>query len=1088
MKNFLHIVRLAICTLIVFTGSNSKSVAQNWDQIIKANASDRNIKPASTRGTDEFGYDISISGDYAAVGAPSEEADANGQNAISKAGAVYILHLTNGKWKQVKKISPSVRGVYYQFGFSVAISGENVIVGVPREKNLIPGTSDFDKSGAAYIFSKDEGGEDNWGEVKRLMASVPALYNDFGTSVSISGDYAVVGDHYESTNGTGVNKTDAAGAAYVFKKSQGGAKNWGQIKKIVASDRAYNDRFGSSVAISGDNIVVGAPFDDALNASSEIVENAGSAYVFSKNQGGADNWGQVKKLALASPLEFTFVGGKVAISGDDVVIGYTTDPGHYDFPEAVYIYSKNKGGSNNWGLSKTLASPTPGKVLQFGASIAISSDYIIVGAMNESLDGTTDIGNSYAGSAFIFKKTKGGNDNWGQVKKLTPANREGRELYGYSVAIDGGLALVGSWQEQDDENEMNEINYAGATFLYQMDKGGADNWGFVKKSVTEELTPEDQFGYSVSISGNYAVVGSPNDDEGRYWQNSALDAGAAYVFYNDAGAWKHVTKLTPATRWAHDNFGASVSINGKYIIVGAPQGNLNTSESNYLENSGAAYIFYLEQGEHNWQQIRKLSASNRHAGDLFGQSVSMGENMAVVGAPGTDGGVGSHNYGSAYVFAKDLGSVNNWGEMQELTATERIDNAEFGRSVSISGNHVIAGANGDAYNYRGTITPTAGTAYIFQNGFNGVRNWSLVKQIHATTPTNGDQFGYSVSISGAYAIVGAFGESQNVTDTDYISKSGSAYIFKKDQGGADNWGEVKKITAVSRYADDNFGFAVSITGQYAIVGAPGADLNIIEETPVANAGASYIFRRDQSGTDNWGIVQKIAPVTRRSGNQFGLSVAMGDMYALVGTPFDDKDAIEQNTLEDAGSMYIFHTTSAPLPVKLAAFTVDKIENSSLLKWETTSETNSDHFEIEKSTDTKTWKKIGEVTAGAESTGLLTYSFTDNEPAGGNNFYRLKMVDQDGTFAYSRIRSVSFENSKSIGVYPNPVVDRLYVNADQLNKVESIRIINAFGQIVSNTFKITDEGLTLGNITNGIYIIQIKKTDGKMQAEKVVVAR
>jgi hypothetical protein len=1089
MKDFFHLAHKAILIVIILLTTRFYSQAQNWDQIIKANAADRNDKPTSVRGEDEFGYAIAVSGDYAVIGALGEDEDAGGGNTLSSSGAAYILHKINGKWKQIRKISPSVRDVYYHFGWSVSISGDYAIVSANMEELTGSGGEKLPQAGAAYIFKKNQGGEDNWGEIKRITASKPEFYDNFGSSVSISGEYVVVGAYLASKNASEAVEISSAGGAYVFKKNQGGTDNWGQIKKLVASDRAENDQFGTAVAISGENIIVGSPFDDLTGPGNTVVKDAGSAYIFAKNQGGSDNWGQVKKIIMPNLTKETHWGGSVSIDGDLTLIGYTDYSGVYTYPEAAYIFDKNTGGANNWGLVKELVASQPFDGDEFGFSVSIKGDYAIVGARVEKEDANDQNTIKAAGSAYIFKRNQGGANNWGRVKKITASDRAYGALFGHAVAIDGETALASAWQEKLDDKGNNSFDYAGAVYIFDLNQGGAGNWGFVKKSVIGEITPEDNFGYSVAISGNYAVVGSPYEDEDRYGRYSLPDAGAAYIFFNNSGTWVQVRKLSPTTRAPQDHFGASVAINGQYIIVGAPQNDTDMIEEGYLENAGAAYIFFINQGEEgNWGQVKKVVASNRHANDFFGQSVAMSANVAAVGSPNTDGESGNNNYGSAYVYAKDLGGADNWGQTQELVADVRIGDANFGESVSVDGHELIIGAPGDAYNFRGQFTLATGAAYVFKKYDLQKANWTMLQKIYASTPAYNDRFGHSVSMSNGYAIVGAYNKSQNSSNSNYISDAGAAYIYKRDQGGADNWGLVKMITATTRWENDHFGKSVSISGQFAIVGAPMSDLNIIEEGYSENAGATYIFRKDLGGADNWGQVQKITPTSRRGASEFGSAVAISELYAIIGSPLDDQDVVGQNTLPGAGSAFIFHTKSAPLPVKLTNFDAEKSEKQTLLSWTTTSEVNSDYFEIQKSGDAKTWVAIGEITSSGDSDALNNYSFTDQKPFSGNNFYRLKMVDRDGTFAYSRIRTLTFDHNKNIIIYPNPVTDKIFVSADDLSKVASVRMINAMGQVVVSTSGMTAQGIVTRHLTAGIYIIQIKKTDGEMQAERVVVAR
>jgi hypothetical protein len=162
---------------------------------------------------------------------------------------------------------------------------------------------------------------------KKVQALDHATDDWFGTSVSISGDYAVVGAYRESANGS------EAGAAYVFGRNQGGTDNWGQVKKLLASDGEARDYFGASVSISGEFVVVGAWCDD------DDGDLSGSAYIFSQNAGGPDNWGEVKKLTASDAAGSDRFGNSVAVSGDNILVGaYTNGQG------AAYIYSRNQGG------------------------------------------------------------------------------------------------------------------------------------------------------------------------------------------------------------------------------------------------------------------------------------------------------------------------------------------------------------------------------------------------------------------------------------------------------------------------------------------------------------------------------------------------------------------------------------------------------------------------------------------------------------------------------------------------------------------------------------------------------------------------
>ena len=221
----------------------------------------------------------------------------------------------------VKKVTASDSAAGDQFGESVAISGNTLVVGAPRDDAT---------RGSAYVFEWDSGGNGNWGEVKKLTASDGAAGDGFGTftGVAISDNTIVVG-------APGVD--NLRGAAYVFQRNRGGADNWGEVTKLTASPRGVNDLFGVSVGISGDSVVVGNG-------------NERGAFVFGRNEGGNNNWGMVKSLTVSDGF---FFGGSVSISGNTIVVG-STFGGLFD---RVVLFYRNRGGSDNWGEVKKINGP-----------------------------------------------------------------------------------------------------------------------------------------------------------------------------------------------------------------------------------------------------------------------------------------------------------------------------------------------------------------------------------------------------------------------------------------------------------------------------------------------------------------------------------------------------------------------------------------------------------------------------------------------------------------------------------------------------------------------------------------------------------
>ncbi|WP_163296042.1 FG-GAP repeat protein [Desulfovibrio sp. JC022] len=425
----------------------------------------------------------------------------------------------------------------------------------------------------------------------------------FGNEISVYGDVALIGAQSKDESGKG-----AAGAAYIFYRDQGGANNWGIVKKLTArteadvDDTEANSRFGYSVSISGDCAVVGAYWKNEPGK-----DDAGSVYIFSRNQGGADNWGIVKKLTARTDADGddtelnAYFGCSVSISGDIVFVGaYSKNEPGANNAGAVYVFSKDQGGTNNWGIVKKLTARTDADVgdteadAYFGRVVSASGDLLLVAATFKDESGDTN-----AGAAYVFSKNAGGDDNWGIAKKLTArteadlGDTEAYAYFGWSVSISGDIALIGAHHK-----EASGKGSAGAAYVFYMDQGGASNWGIVRKLTARNDSDGDDtevsgyFGSSVSISGDLVVVGADGKDE-----SGKNEAGAAYVFSKDQGGannWGIVKKLTARTDTDGDDteteakFGNCVAVSGELALVGA-------DEKNEIgkNGAGAVYVFSI---------------------------------------------------------------------------------------------------------------------------------------------------------------------------------------------------------------------------------------------------------------------------------------------------------------------------------------------------------------------------------------------------------------------------------------------------------------------------------------------------------------
>ena len=252
----------------------------------------------------------------------------------------------------------------------------------------------------------------SYAQLAKLAASDAVSYDSFGNSVAIAGGTVVVGAHHDDDDGS------ESGSAYVFRTSDGGA-TYVEVAKLTASDAASDDRFGVSVAIAGDTVVIGATGDDDGGSDS------GSAYVFHTTDGGA-TYGQVAKLTAADGAAYDNFGIPVAIAGDTVVVGAYFDKigggnGHIYYSHgSAYVFRTTDGGATYDQVAKlTAADAAWGD--QFGRSVAIDGATVVVGARSDDdASGCTD---TYcnSGSAYVFRTTDGG-ATYGQVAKLTAAD------------------------------------------------------------------------------------------------------------------------------------------------------------------------------------------------------------------------------------------------------------------------------------------------------------------------------------------------------------------------------------------------------------------------------------------------------------------------------------------------------------------------------------------------------------------------------------------------------------------------------------------------------------------------------------------
>lgn len=425
-----------------------------------------------------------------------------------------------------------------------------------------------------------------------------------------------------------------------------------------------------------------------------------------------------------------------------------------------------------------------------------------------------------------------------QKQKLVSSDRGQNEVFGAAVAISGNYAISSAYNDSEDENGANPVNYAGSVFIYERDS--ADNWIQVQKIVAPDRYVGDGFGYRVALSGNIAAICSLFEDEDAGGLNNMPQAGAVYIFMRDSSrTWNFIQKIVPSDRQPYDAFGYAIAISGNYIVAGAYQNDYDFNGGNYISNAGAAY-FFERDSTNTWQQVQKVVSPDRGVNEFFGMSCSIDSTIAVIGSTlDNEDAIGS-NYiseaGSASIFTRD--SSGTWNFTQKIVAADRGLQDGFGLFVSIDLPllAVVAPYEDEDENGLNTLIDP-GSVYVFEQNQAGV--WLQEQKLVPPDRKSYQQFGTAIEIEGNHLICGARIEPGSPLDTAVINAAGAAYIFERNGNG--NWSMAQKIVAMDRELMDQFGISVALSGGYYMAGAWYDDLDISGNNLLSQAGAAYIF-------------------------------------------------------------------------------------------------------------------------------------------------------------------------------------------------------------------------------------------------------
>jgi Tol biopolymer transport system component len=839
------------------------------------------------------------------------------QNSLDRDGHPRAAATTDAFGLRKKLIASNAAADNF-FGFSVAISGSTAIVGASR---AYQDGKAF--QGAAYVFVRNGF---NWVEQAVLTASDGEARDEFGVSVAISGDSAVVGAWHDN-----VGPTHDQGSAYVFVRT---GTVWNEETKLIGADSNAGDEFGSAVAIDGATVAVGSRRGGAG------FEASGAVYAFVKGT----TWTQQQKIVANDPENLSRFGSdSLALNGQTLIVGAAYDTINGNAAQgSAYVFVR---GGNSWVFQQKLFESTGGQLDYFGFSVSISGDTAVVGAY-----GATVGGNAAQGKAVVYARS---GVTWTVQQELIPDGSGPNDHVGVSVAIDGETILVGAHWDTVTSNRQ------GSAYVF-LRAGSA--WNQQQKLIASDASALDEFGRSVALSGETAVVGAVFDSVTRFRQ------GTAYVFGSDAAFAGLPDRIAFSS--ARDGNDEIYTMNpdgsGQTRLTNALGADVTPSVSGdggliaFSSNrDGNAEIYVMNADGSNQTRLTNNAASDTQPSFsrdglkiVFRSDRDGNEEIYVMNVNGTnlrrltnnalsDSAPSFSPAGTRVLFERvdasnrDLYTMDaaDGGNVTRLTTATA---ADFAGNFARSGTRIVfaSGRNGNneiyVMNADGTgqtrITNNSstdtepffspdGTKIVFETDrdgnseiytmnadgtgaarltnntsadrnpdWSGVPPQSTAGRVTASDGLPGDTLGTSVAISGNTAVIGAPWD-----DFGANIVQGSAYVFVK-VGGA--WVEQQKLSAADGGDGDQFGYSVGISGETLIVGA-------WQDATGANSsqGSAYIFTR--SGTA-WSQQAKLVAPDGAPFDFFGESVAIDGSTVVVGAASDN---IGPNA--DQGTVHVF---------------------------------------------------------------------------------------------------------------------------------------------------------------------------------------
>lgn len=707
-----------------------------------------------------FGWSVAVSGSMVVVGVPDDNSEAN------DAGIAYVYNLASSTPAvPAFVLSNPLPIINDGFGWSVAISGNRVVVGTPKGG---AGSSD---AGRVYVFDLASASP----TTPLLQIDNPnAAATNFGHAVAIDGTKVVASALQEIGTGD---------TCQVLVFDLASATPAQPVLSLADSSPTTNEHFGHAVAIAGTKLAVTAPlFDNGF-------VDSGAAYVYDLSSGTPT----VPLHTLSNPssaLNDNF-GSSVTMAGSRVAIGMELDDQGGEDSGVACVY--DLGSATPTSPVLTLANPGASSGDEFGHAVALFGNRLLVAAPDDNVGISSDVGSGY-----LF-----------DLSSATPAtplltfnnpSPSSHEEFGFAVALSGNLAAVGC--QKDDKVASN----AGSVSLFDLGAAFPEQPWLVIDNPGPSTN--DYFGTAVAAAGTKVVISAYQDDTG------GNNAGTVYI-YDTTSSTPGVpirTLLNPSPQ-LQDQFGNAVAISGNLVVVGCAKNDVGATDA------GSAYVYDLTSATPT-MPVLTLDNPAPATDDWFGYSVSISGSKVVVGAHQNDA-TGAIDAGSAYVY--DLASATPSLPVLTINNPDPTADDEFGYSVAISGGKILIGCPLD-----NAGAADAGSAYLYDLA-SATPHLPVATLIHSDAKAN-EYFGTAVALSGTRAVVGVPEDDVKATD------GGCGYVYEISSATFPE--PADRLEAQNQPDNGLLGFSVAVDGTNVLMGGPLHDAN------TSGRGVAYLFDPD----------------------------------------------------------------------------------------------------------------------------------------------------------------------------------------------------------------------------------------------------